>query len=129
MLTFDIPKALLETTLTEKNGSDLIAQHFVSLLLPKATIQNSMIVETNTKILTRVHHVYPSDYIAVTLPEGHVNGYVITQIMNNYSEFYLLGYLPVANVTNLCGRRQTRVYRDELKAFGLWNSIQVKRRE
>lgn len=129
MLTFDIPKALLETTLIEKNSCELIAQHFVSKLLPKATIQNGMIVETNTKILTRVHHVYPSDYIVVTLPDGHVNGYVITQIMNNYSEFYLLGYLPMASVSNLSGRKQTRVYRDELKAFGLWNSIQVKRRE
>lgn len=128
MLTFDIPKEILVPRITQPSFLNDVAFEFIRRLWKNCTLEDNYILNDGKRyrILNKMQIRYPSRYVRYgKVSIGSEDGYIICAVTQNYGEFYLFG---MAHALQITPDGKTEFYLDNLKTFGLWNSVDCKRR-
>lgn len=128
MLTFDVYKEVLAPNISSPLFLNHIAHLYIQKLWPKSELRDDYLYNDGKKykILNKVLKRYAAKYVSYGKLEAElIDGYILCGIAQNYGEIYIYG---LAHAVQIDPRGISTFYLQNLKAFGLWNSVECRRR-
>ncbi len=128
MLTFDVYKEVLAPNISSPLFLTHISAVYIKKLWPKSEVIEGFLYNDGKKykILNKVLKRYASKYVSYGKIEAElVDGYILLGIAQNYGEIYVYG---LAHAVQIDPRGESMFYLKNLKTFGLWNSVECRRR-